>query len=261
MSTDIKTIQAYNDHASEYDAHVSDPNDSIYHAYYEKPAIRAALPSLKNKKILSIGCGSGVETPWFFEQGAAKVVGVDISEELIKIAKKKFPTTEFKVMDMTKLDFPDESFDVIYSSLAVHYLPDWGSLLMGAKRILQPGGHFVFSCVHPIASGMEYSHDDQFNWALLGRKNHKESDEKTLFGDYLATENDSVRKYIMPIGDMEVTVYRRTLEKMVTDFRSVGLQIEGVFEPKPSDEMKALNLSTHQRLIRVPEFIVWRLRK
>ena len=50
----------------------------------------------------------------------ADVTGVDISDGLITIAKESYPECDFKVMDMEKLEFTDESFDFAYSSLAIH---------------------------------------------------------------------------------------------------------------------------------------------
>jgi hypothetical protein len=55
MATDQNTVDAYNKNAAAYNKHVSDPNDSIFHAYYEKPAIRAELPKLGGLSVISIG--------------------------------------------------------------------------------------------------------------------------------------------------------------------------------------------------------------
>lgn len=261
MSTDDKTVQAYDDHAAEYDTHVSDPNDSIYHSYYEKPAIRAILPNLKNKKVLALGCGSGVETPWFYEHGAAEVVGVDISEGLIKIARQKFPDTDFRVMDMTELNFSDESFDVVYSSLAVHYLPDWVPMLEEVRRVLASDGVFVFSCGHPVNSAMEYSHDDLSHWALLGRRTTKDTDERVIYGDYVLAESGGLRELTMPLGSMNVTIYQRSFSKMVSEIHAANMAVADVVEPTPTEELKGVDVRTYEKLRKLPEFIIWKLRK
>lgn len=69
MLTDPYTIKHYNEHAEDYDRHVSNPNDSTFHSFYEKPAIKAELPNLKGFEIISIGCGSGVDAKWLADNG------------------------------------------------------------------------------------------------------------------------------------------------------------------------------------------------
>ena len=108
MSTDPRTIEGYNAGAEEYHSHVSDPEASPFHTYYEKPAIRAELPKLDGISVISLGCGSGVDTQYLKDQGASRVVGIDISSRLIETAKKNHPAIELHVMDMEKLDFPSE---------------------------------------------------------------------------------------------------------------------------------------------------------
>src|ERR1700693_3447061 len=100
MATDPNTIKHYNENAENYNRHVTDPNDSTFHAYYEKPAIRTELPDLHGLKVISIGCGSGVDTKWLADNGAKKAVGIDISEGLLAIARRNYPNIEFHEMDM-----------------------------------------------------------------------------------------------------------------------------------------------------------------
>lgn len=62
MSTSEHTVSWYNEHAAEYAQHVATPSEFIYHAYYEKPAVRAELPDVAGLTVLSLGGGSGVGT-------------------------------------------------------------------------------------------------------------------------------------------------------------------------------------------------------
>lgn len=155
MSTDDKSIQFYKTNAEEYTAHVRNPKDSVYHAYYEKPAMYALLPDLKGKTVLSVGCGSGEDSIYLKRQGAEKSVGIDLIEELINIAKNSYPECEFHVMNMEKLDFPDASFDFAYSSLAIHYVEDWENVFKQIYKILKPNSYFLVSCGHPVRFAMD----------------------------------------------------------------------------------------------------------
>ena len=91
------------------------------HRFIEKPMMRELLPNLTGKKVLMLGCGTGEESLMLNEFGATDIVGIDLSEESIRLAKESYPNCEFLVGDMHKLPFENDSFDFVYSSLAIHY--------------------------------------------------------------------------------------------------------------------------------------------
>ncbi|MBC7708085.1 class I SAM-dependent methyltransferase [Polaromonas sp.] len=261
MATDPKTINHYNENADGYHRHVSDPNESTFHAYYEKPAIRAELPPLTGLDVISIGCGSGVDARWLADNGAKKVVGVDISTGLIEIAMRENPDLEFQVMDMEQLSFKDESFDLAYSSLAIHYVDDWTQPLKEAYRILKPRGSYVFSCGHPIDSAVEYRSENGYKYALLGRKVNQATRERTIYGDYLAADSDGVKPVKGILADMEITVYHRTFSKMLEQIQAAGFKIERMVEPQPTEGMKVADPQVFEQLSKIPCFMIWVLRK
>ena len=106
---------SYNQKAKEW-AERMRSGKNFAHTYLEKPAMYGKLPDLKNKTVLCIGCGSGEECAHLLSLGAKKVVGIDLSKELIAIAKASYPNIEFFTMDMAKLKFPDSL--LIWSILA-----------------------------------------------------------------------------------------------------------------------------------------------
>jgi ubiquinone/menaquinone biosynthesis C-methylase UbiE len=257
MSTDPNTVRHYDQNAENYHRHVSDPSGGTFHAYYEKPAIRTELPGLDGLEIISIGCGSGVDSRWLADNGAKKVVGVDISKGLLNIARRNNPDLEFFEMDMEDLDFPEESFDLAYSSLAIHYVDDWTPALQEARRILRPGGQYVFSCGHPIDSAMEYASEDDFKYARLGRKVNTKTNERTIYGDYLVHETDGVKPVTGVLKDIEVVVYHRTFSKMIEQILASGFTIERVVEPQPIEG----DPEHYEQLTRIPTFMIWVLKK
>lgn len=140
--------------AAAYDAQAATWEENLLfntgHIYLEKPAIFKELPSdLSGRTVLVIGVGGGLELEEILARNPARVVAIDTSGELLRIAKERAPHVEFQVMDMMQLSFPDAAFDAVFSSLTFHYSPDWDVLLAGVSRVMKPGGVLVFSTHNP----------------------------------------------------------------------------------------------------------------
>lgn len=118
----------------------------------EWPALRAMLPPMRGLRVVDLGCGLGWFCRWAREQGAARVLGLDLSENML--ARARAAGTDgaiaYAQADVERLDLPEGAFDLAYSSLAFHYVEDLGRLLAGIHRALVPGGRLVFSTEHPI---------------------------------------------------------------------------------------------------------------
>jgi SAM-dependent methyltransferase len=118
----------------------------------EWPAIRALLPDLHGLEIVDLGCGFGWFCRWAAEQGAAGVLGLDVSDKMLERARAE--TTDTRIRhdraDLEKLQLPKASFDLVYSSLAFHYIEDFAGLLANIRQSLKPGGRLIFSIEHPI---------------------------------------------------------------------------------------------------------------
>ncbi len=114
--------------------------------------MRKLLPDFKDKRVLDLGCGYGWHCIYAMEHGASSVVGVDISHKMLEVAKEKthFPQVEYKCCAIEDVEFPEESFDVILSSLAFHYVADYEILVKKIYRILKSGGKLVFTVEHPV---------------------------------------------------------------------------------------------------------------
>ncbi len=95
----------------------------------------------KNGKILDVGCGPGSEVKFFIERNFL-VEGVDLSEEMIKIAKQMVPKGIFKVMDFRKLEYPDKTFDGIFANYSLIHIPEKEVVptLREFNRVLKPDG-------------------------------------------------------------------------------------------------------------------------
>jgi SAM-dependent methyltransferase len=118
----------------------------------EWPVLRAMLPPVDGIRIVDLGCGFGWFCRWAREQGAARVLGLDVSENMLARAHAASPdaTIDYARADLERLDLPSASFDLAYSSLALHYIENLEALFAAVHDALVPGGHFVFSVEHPI---------------------------------------------------------------------------------------------------------------
>lgn len=80
----------------------------------------ALLP--KNAKVLDVGCGVGVDSGYMTSRGFS-VIGLDLSKEMLKLARQKFPQIDFRQQDMRELNFPFNFFDGILASCSLIHIP------------------------------------------------------------------------------------------------------------------------------------------
>lgn len=118
----------------------------------EWPALRALLPGMTGLRVVDLGCGFGWFCRFAREAGAARVLGLDISERMLTRARGETRDNgiTYERADLEHLDLPQAVFDLAYSSLALHYVEDLGRLFATVHRALVPGARFVFSIEHPI---------------------------------------------------------------------------------------------------------------
>jgi ubiquinone/menaquinone biosynthesis C-methylase UbiE len=118
----------------------------------EWPSLRALLPDMRGLRVVDLGCGFGWFCRWAREHGAAHVLGLDVSERMLARARASTPDADitYTRADLEHLQLPEASFDLVYSSLAFHYIERLDALLAGVYRALVPGGRLVFSVEHPI---------------------------------------------------------------------------------------------------------------
>jgi ubiquinone/menaquinone biosynthesis C-methylase UbiE len=118
----------------------------------EWPALRAMLPDPRGLRIVDLGCGFGWFCRWARQLGAAHVLGLDVSENMLARAGRETsdPAIRYANADLEALSLPAASFDLAYASLVLHYVQDVDRLLATVRDALSPGGHLVFSIERPI---------------------------------------------------------------------------------------------------------------
>lgn len=107
----------------------------------EWPAFRALLPKLRDKNVLDLGCGFGWHCRYAREQQAQSVVGVDLSEKMIARARESTndPAIEYRQLAIEDIDFSAGEFDVVLSSLALHYVERFDPACRKVHHCLVPG--------------------------------------------------------------------------------------------------------------------------
>ncbi|WJR67854.1 class I SAM-dependent methyltransferase [Neorhizobium sp. CSC1952] len=194
----------------------------------EWPVIRSLLPDLKQKRVVDLGCGFGWFSRFAAEKGAASVLGLDLSEKMIARAKAEnaHPAIAYDIADLERVELPQAAFDLAYSSLAFHYLEDFGRLVRQVHAALVPGGKFVFTIEHPIymASANPGWRTDEAGRRFWPVDGYSVEGRRTT--DWLAK---GVLKYHRTVGT--------TLNTLIDD----GFTIRRVVEWRPSEEQIAAN--------------------
>src|ERR1700694_4083970 len=113
----------------------------------EWPAFRALLPKLRDKNVLDLGCGFGWHCRYAREQQARSVVGVDLSEKMLERARESThdAAIEYRQPAIEDIEFGAGTFEVVISSLALHYVEHLDLVCHKVQHCLVPKGHFIFS--------------------------------------------------------------------------------------------------------------------
>ena len=112
MNTSKQASSVYNGIAEQYAKEFSKPSEHI-------EEFLALLP--KNAKILDVGCGVGVDAGFMVAEGF-EIIGIDLSKEMLNIARQKFPQIDFRQQNMIEIDFPQNSFNGILASFSLIHI-------------------------------------------------------------------------------------------------------------------------------------------
>ena len=183
------------------------------------------LPEMAGKRVLDLGCGYGWHCRYALEQGAREVVGVDISQRMLEEARCRTTPERCRYlhMAMEDIDFPEACFDVVISSLALHYVRDYADVLRRVATCLKRGGDFVFSVEHPVFTA--YGNQDWYRDGE-GRALHWPVDRYFMEGERQAVF----------LGET-MTKYHRTLTGYVEPLQRAGFALTGLVEPQPTEQM------------------------
>ena len=191
----------------------------------EWPALKELLPEFTGKQVLDLGCGYGWHCKYAADNGAASILGTDLSQKMLDRAKMINSDDKITYVRcaMEDLDLKPASFDVILSSLAFHYVRDFQPLIQKISHWLSPGGQLVFSVEHPVFTA--YGPQDWY-YDQDGKIMHFPVDNY-----YYEGKRDAVF-----LGE-QVIKYHRTLTTYIETLLTNGLTITHVIEPQPPKHM------------------------
>ncbi|MBD5103614.1 MAG: class I SAM-dependent methyltransferase [Ruminococcaceae bacterium] len=193
-----------------------------YNNAIEQPAMSKMLPCLTEKTVLDLGCGYGYNCTDFIERGAKKVLGIDISKKMLETAKAESsdPNIEYMQLSMTEISSLNMKFDLVYSSLAIHYIEDFKKLMTDIYGLLNNGGTLLFSQESPFITASP----------KVGGYNLDENGRRVsfTFSDYSICGAREERWL-----DTDYIKYHRTFSKIFTDIAQSGFVISEMCEPMP----------------------------
>ena len=185
---DIK--RGYNKWAAQYDINKNRTRD------LEAQALRNTLANIKFEHVLEIGCGTGKNTAWFAEK-AKQVTAVDLSEEMLAIAKEKIKTKRVQFVQADILEswlFRKKLFDLVSFSLVLEHIENLDPVFKETSLALKPGGHVYIGELHPFKqyTGTKARFTSEAGQQVLTCYNHHIS-------DFIR----SAKKYELNLADME----------------------------------------------------------
>ena len=233
-------MESFDDYRQFAELYVKYTESSSHNAYYERPAMFAILENLKFNRVLDAGCAGGIYAEWLLNRGA-DLVAIDINAQMVEFTKQRINNrAQVYQADLNQpLSFlNDNYFDLIVSSLTIHYLPDWTKVFQQFQRILLPQGLFLFSIHHPF---MDYS--------LFERPN------------YFTRELIEDEWYCGGEKPVKVRFYRRPLNSIIDVLNNTKFAIENIIEPRPTKECQKLYPKDYEKLSTKPWFLIILARK
>jgi ubiquinone/menaquinone biosynthesis C-methylase UbiE len=100
------------------------------------------------QRYLDVGCGNGAATIHVARAYSLDVTGVDIDPDQIRLAEeigKGVERARFLVESATQLPFQDSEFDVVFTSKAMHHIPNWEDAVVEMSRVLKPNGYLLYT--------------------------------------------------------------------------------------------------------------------
>jgi len=208
----------------------------------EEPAVREELGSVEGQRILDLGCGDGAFGRAMLAAECRSYSGIDSSARMVEAAQRTLRGTLGTVTrdHIERFSAPPNSFDVIVSRLALHYIADLRGVLTACRECLAPDGRVLFTVVHPVITSHE-----------VHPSSPTELRTSWVVDDYFE-QGPRERSWL----GGKVVWHHRTVEEQVLALRTAGFTLTALRECAPRRERFDGDESEFARRQRVPLFLL-----
>ncbi|WP_098742175.1 class I SAM-dependent methyltransferase [Paenibacillus sp. EZ-K15] len=203
----------------------------------EKPVIWQLLEDISDRHVLDLGCGDAGFGMELLNKGCAAYVGIEGSRNMVKAASSNladYNNGTVVHMRIEEFTYPRDSYDLVLSRLAIHYLQDIERVFQCIHQCLKPSGRFVFSVEHPVITSTLQPSGTRTNWVV----------------DHYFSEGYREQQWL----GGTVQKYHRTVEDYFRAMQEAGFIVEQLRESRPVRE-HFLNEETYERRRRIPLFL------
>lgn len=217
---------------SEYD------NDQFFEEYAKMPRSREGLcaagewhqlkplfPPLRGKTLLDLGCGYGWHCNFAAAQGAAEILGIDLSHKMIEEARKRNQADRirYRVCGIEEYEYPENTWDCVVSNLALHYIENIETIFQKVHRTLKKDGVFIFNIEHPVfTAGVR----QEWIYSETGEPQYWPVDDYFIPGE----------RHTNFLG-CDIVKQHHTLTQILMGLLHSGFALEAVEEAEPPAEM------------------------
>jgi ubiquinone/menaquinone biosynthesis C-methylase UbiE len=193
------------------------------------PSAAMLMGEIAGLRICDLACGQGRVARYLADRGAY-VVGIDLSERLLKIGRRHEAATprgiDYRQADAQRLDgVADGAFDGVLCFMALMDIPELAPTLRGVARILRPGGWFVFAIIHPC-----------YNPPPSGEMETPRGVVRTVSGYF---DEGYWRSDARTGPPGKVGAYHRTLSTYINALTDAGLTLDRMHEPRATSAAAA----------------------
>ena len=213
-----------------------------YRDHINTPAFMGMLPDVTGLRGLDVGCGEGHNTRIVAQRGA-RLTALDIAGRFVRYAQEQEALEPLGITYLrasaVEIPLADASFDFVMATMSMMDVPDQDRAIREVARVLQPGGFFQFSILHPCFL------TPRFKWVL------DEAGQRVAMecGDYFSQEQGTIEEWTFGSAPDElkerfekfrIPRFFHTLSTWLNMLCAAGLTIEETAEPFAGDESIAI---------------------
>lgn len=204
-------------------------------------AIEKEIGNVRGKDILDVGCGNGDFAYKLYDKGAS-VIGVDISEEMHKRAKAKYPMLDIRVIDFSHPEIKiDKKFDFVILELVIMFVKDVDGLLKNIRKVLNENGEVVVALIHPFFILSLKEKEDEAGLKVDG------------FDDYFVEQVLKLKS-----ETVDFTYFSRSVSWYTKKFLENGFIVNDIAEPE-NIEGKISMIPSYESVGKSPYIMIYKL--